>query len=346
MGSSESPVVRELTERDRARWDAFVHACPDATFFHLSGWQQVLERTLGHRTHYLFAEQGGEIKAVLPLAEIRSLLFGHALISTPFCVYGGVAAIAPDARLALEAAAASLAERLGVGYLEMRNRVATRTDWPTKDLYVTFRRTISANHEENLLAIPRKQRAVVNKGIKSGMTGEIDGDIDRFFRAYSESVRNLGTPIVSRRYFKALLDVFGDACEILTITSRGALVASVLSFYFRDEVLPYYGGGTALARDLKGNDYMYWNLMSRAADRGIRVFDYGRSKRETGSYNFKRHWGFEETPLQYQYHLVKAPAVPNLSPTNPKYRLMIDLWRRMPLPVANAVGPFVARHLG
>jgi FemAB-related protein (PEP-CTERM system-associated) len=347
MALSETLSVVALTDATRTRWDEFVRELPQATFFHLAGWRDVLERACGHRTHYLMVERGGSIEGVLPLAEVRSRLFGHALISTPFCVYGGVAAATAAAREALENEAAQLAKRLGVDYLELRNITASRADWRKKNLYVTFRKPISADDEENMTAIPRKQRAMVRQGIKAGLVGEIDVGVDRFYRAYSESVRNLGTPVMSRRYFAILREVFGDACEVLTITQKGALVSSVMMFYFRDEVLPYYGGGTALAHGKNaGNDFMYWDLMCRAARRGVRVFDYGRSKRDTGSYHFKRHWGFEETPLEYQYYLVKSREIPNLSPTNPSYRMLIATWRRLPLPIANALGPIVARHLG
>jgi FemAB-related protein (PEP-CTERM system-associated) len=197
-----------------------------------------------------------------------------------------------------------------------------------------------------MAAIPRKQRAMVRKGIQAGLTSELDDGIDRFYRAYSESVRNLGTPVFGKRYFQILKEVFGADCEVLTITSGGGLVASVLSFYFRDEVLPYYGGGTDEARAVKGNDFMYWELMRRAAERGVKVFDYGRSKVGTGSYGFKKNWGFEPEPLHYEYHLVRADRVPDVNPLNPKYRLFIAAWKRLPLAVSRLIGPMIARSLG
>jgi FemAB-related protein (PEP-CTERM system-associated) len=187
---------------------------------------------------------------------------------------------------------------------------------------------------------------MVRKGIAADLESSIDGGVDRFFDAFAASQRNLGTPILPKRYFQALKEEFGEACDVLTVTSAGKVVASVLSFYFRDEVLPYYGGGPAEARDLKANDFMYWELMRRSAERGIRVFDYGRSKVGSGSYSFKKNWGFEPEPLRYQYRLVKAHDVPNVSPNNPKYRLMIEAWRRLPLALANRLGPVLARNLG
>ncbi len=337
------PLSRDRPERKA--WDAFVSAHPEATFFHLSGWQRVIERAGGHRTHYLFARRGSEITGVLPLAEIRSRLFGHSLISTPFCVYGGAVAATDADRAALEERARALAEQLRVGYLELRNLTKSTGSWVHKDLYVTFRKALSADHEENLQSVPRKQRAMVRKGIQAGLQADIDGGIARFYDMYSASVRNLGTPVLSRRYFQMLVEEFRDAVDVLTVTMNGNAVASVLSFYFRDEVLPYYGGGLAEARDLKANDFMYWALMRHAVDRGFSVFDFGRSKKETGSYRFKIHWGFGPQDLEYQYHLVRAQSVPNVSPTNPKYRALIATWQRLPVWLTRAVGPMIARNL-
>jgi FemAB-related protein (PEP-CTERM system-associated) len=345
-GSGSEITVKTLTPDYREQWDQFVDGCLDATFFHRAGWQEVIEKAFGHRTHYLFAERNGRITGVLPLGHIRSRLFGNALISTPFCVYGGIATQDSDAFSALEAAACALADRLKVDYLEMRNREARHTGWPTKDLYVTFRKSIDPDPEKNLLAIPRKQRAMVRKGIKAGLTGEFDRSTERFYAAYSQSVHSLGTPVFSRGYFELLQHVFRDSCDILTVTHEGDLVSSVMNFYFRDEVLPYYGGGTPLARQLKGNDFMYWELMRHSCERGLQMFDFGRSKQGTGSWSFKKNWGFEPVPLHYEYHLVKARAMPDISPMNPKYRLFINAWKRLPLPVTRLIGPLLARNLG
>jgi FemAB-related protein (PEP-CTERM system-associated) len=344
---SDSPIeVRALEPRDFGRWDDFVSTCPEATFFHRSGWKTVIERAFAHRTHFLYVESGTRIEGVLPLAEIRSFIFGHTLSALPFCVYGGIAADTERAREALDRAAQALAERLCVDHLEYRGLRAHHPEWLHRDLYVTFRKAIDPDPERNLVAIPRKQRAMVRKGIKAGLEGEIDEGVDRFFDAYAASVHRLGTPVFSKRYFSTLKDVFGKDCEVLTVTQERRLVASVMSFYFRDEVLPYYGGGTAEAREVAGNDFMYWDLMRRACERGIRVFDYGRSKRGTGSFDFKRNWGFEPQPLHYEYFLVKGKRVPEHNPLNPKYTLFIKLWQRLPLRLANAIGPHIVKSLG
>jgi len=284
---------------------------------------------------------------VLPLVEMRSLLFGHSLVSLPFAVYGGVASEDAAAVAALHRAADELGRRLGVAHLELRDRSEREPAWPRQELYVTFRKTLLPEVEANLLAIPRKQRAMVRKAIQRNLRSEIDTDTERFFLLYADNQHRHGTPPQSRQYFRELKRVFGDDCELLTVVAPdGEAVSGVLSFYFRDEVLPYYAGDLPAARDLAANDFKYWELMRRACERGLRTFDYGRSKRETGSFDFKKNWGFEPAPLYYEYRLYGRDSVPQNNPANPKYRAAIDMWRRLPRGVVNALGPTLARHLG
>ena len=333
--------------RDNASWDAFVMAHPKATFFHRAGWQRVLRQAFGHATHYLYAESGGRITGVLPLAHVRSLLFGSSLTSLPFAVYGGVVADDEGSARLLVEEAQRLARQLGVAHLELRNLERTQPGWPEQDLYVTFRKTLAPDEEANLLAIPRKQRAMVRKGIANGLVGTVDDGVDRFFDLYADNVHRHGTPAMPRRYFEVLRREFGPDCEVLTVAGPdGRPLSSVLSFYFRDEVLPYYAGDAEAARELAANDFKYWELMRLACARGLKTFDYGRSKQGTGSFAFKKNWGFEPTPLHYEYCLYKRDAVPQNNPSNAKYRLLIETWRRMPLAMANWLGPFVVRSLG
>ena len=347
IAASPADVSVQLLNADASsRWDDYVLSHRDATFFHRAGWRRVIEQAFGHRTHFMQATRDGNIVGVLPLAEINSRLFGHSLSSLPFCAYGGIVADDEAAAGALDEAAQALAIQLKVGAYECRNQVARHDDWPAKDLYVTFKKAIDPDVEANMTAIPRKQRAMVRKGIKAGLTSEIDADTTRFFEAYSTSVHRLGTPVFSRKFFRLLKDTFGDDCEVMTIVLDGQVISSVMSFYFRDEVLPYYGGGVDAARAVAGNDFMYWELMRRACERGLKVFDFGRSKRGTGSFDFKKNWGFEATPLHYEYFLVTDKYVPDINPLNPKFRLFIQAWKKMPLALANVIGPHIVKNLG
>jgi FemAB-related protein (PEP-CTERM system-associated) len=234
-----------------------------------------------------------------------------------------------------------------VQHLELRQMGRRHEGWPLQDLYVTFRKEILPDEEANMLAIPRKQRAMVRKGIKNGLKSEVDPNVDRFFAVFADNVHRHGTPAMPKRWFQELQREFGPDCEVMTVTSaEGRPVSSVLSFYFRDEVLPYYAGDDLAARDLAANDFKYWELMRRSCARGLKLFDYGRSKQGTGPFAFKKNWGFEPTPLNYEYRLYKRDAVPQNNPSNAKYKLMIEAWRRLPLGVANWLGPFVVRSLG
>ena len=340
-------AVRAFEAADAQRWESFVHHCDDATFFHRIGWREIIEDVFRHRTHYRLAERDNEIVGVLPLAEVKSRLFGHALVSLPFCVYGGAAANDACVERALIDAASDLAQTLGVEHLELRHRSVKCPDWPRQDLYASFRKSLSPDPDTNMQAIPRKQRAMVRKGIKHGLRSEIDDNVDRLFALYADNVHRHGTPPFSKSYFAALQRVFGTACEVLTVVdSGGRPVSGVLSFYFKDEVLPYYAGDTAEARDLAANDFKYWELMRRACEGGVRIFDYGRSKRGTGPFDFKKNWGFEPIPLAYEYRLLRRSEVPQNNPLNPKYRAFIALWRRLPQSAANALGPHIVRNLG
>lgn len=348
--NSTAFTVKQLVLGNRteaARWDAFVSSCASATFFHKAGWQQVISTAFRHKCYFLYAERAGVIQGVLPLGHVNSLLFGNSLVSLPFAVYGGVAANNAEAAQVLEAEAQKIARQLGVDHLELRNLEQRHPDWPTQDLYVSFRKVLDADVEANMLAIPRKQRAMVRKGIKNGLRSEIDQTVDRFFSLYADNVHRHGTPAMPKRYFETLLQVFGKDCEILTaVDENGRPLSSVLSFYFRDEVLPYYAGDDLSARELAANDFKYWELMRRACGRGLRVFDYGRSKHGTGSYSFKKNWGFEPQPLYYEYCLYKRDSIPQNNPNNAKYKLLIETWRKMPIGLANWLGPFIVRNLG
>ncbi len=350
LSNSDSSVsnvlVKELNPENNERWDQFVLACSKATFFHKSGWKKVIERAFGHKTWFLYAENEGRIEGVLPLVEIKSVLFGHSISALPFCVYGGIASENDVARQKLEAAAYELAQQQQVDYLEYRNMYPVHNEWPTKDLYVTFRKAIDPDVEANLLAIPRKQRAMVRKGIKNELNSDVDDDIERFFFAYSRSVHRLGTPVFPKQYFQLLKETFAEQCEILTVHKNNNTLSSVMSFYFRDEVLPYYGGSTGDARALAANDFMYWELMRRSCEKGYKLFDFGRSKRDTGSFSFKKNWGFEAQPLYYEYQLIQSSGIPNHNPSNPKYKFFIKAWQKLPLSVANRVGPYIVKNLG
>ena len=349
-------TLRALDAAAAPEWDRFVEAQPTGTFFHRAAWAGIARDAFGHTPYYAMAEQDGAVTGVLPLVHVKTRLFGNTLQSTPFCVYGGPLAADQESALALEAHAAGVMAQTGAASTEFRvlhplpEGWLTEADWQTRDgLYATFRRAITGDDDANMKAIPRKQRAMVRKGIDRGLSSTVaDGQaaVDGLHATYAESVRNLGTPVFSRRYFRLLAEVFRGRMDVVTVLDAGTPVSAVMNFYDRDEVLPYYGGGTAAARSSFANDFMYWEVMRHAAARGCRLFDFGRSKAGTGAFSFKKNWGFTPQPLNYRYRLQPGAAIPDHNPLNPKYRLFIAAWKRLPVPVANLIGPHIVRGVG
>ena len=345
-------TVHRLTNAAGPAWDAFVEDHDQGTFFHRSAWSTVLSRAFRHTALHAYTERDGAVTGVLPLMHVKSTLFGNTLISSPFCVYGGPLCADVESRNALYAYARTQLAASGASALEFRFRElpiddAELTEWkPRDDLYVTFRKEICVDDAANLKAIPRKQRAMVRKAIDNGLTSRADQDVDRLYAIYAHSVRNLGTPVFSRSYFRILREVFSDRMDVVTIYNRDDPVASVLNFYERGEVLPYYGGGLTSARPVAGNDFMYWEVMRRAAAKGCTRFDFGRSKVGTGAFSFKKNWGFTPQPLFHRFALKPGASMPDHNPLNPKYRLFITAWKRLPLPVANTLGPMIVRGVG
>ncbi len=344
-------IIEQIGEGEAAAWDAFVDASPAGTFFHRYGWGRAVARGLGHELVYLAARDEGRIVGVLPLVHKRSALFKNALISVAFGSYGGCAAESVAIATALEAEAVRRGERLGVDYVELRDLDATRgagEEWTAvENVYATFPRRLFASDEETLKAIPRKgRRYEVKKSLKGELAFTVDGDFDVFYDVLAQSYRNLGTPIFARRYLRALCEEFPGHFRIFIASRGGEGVSATMAFSYKGAIHPYYTGGTLAARALSGNDFLFFNLMRHGRESGCDSFDFGRSKFGTGSFDYKRYWGFEPRPLAYRYRLLKMAEAPSINPLNPKYRLFIEAWKRLPLPVANLVGPFLSRQVG
>lgn len=343
--------VREINQADFQAWDEYVRHHSDGTFCHLSGWKTVVEVGAGHRCPYLIAEEDGKVVGILPLTLRKSYLFGAALISSMFAVYGGVLASDERTHRALENAAWEMGQELGLRSVSYKTIIARHKEmegWSVEqNVAATFHKKLGGDADAILLGIPRKQRAVVRKSLQNGLTCSWERDLKAFYSLYAESVRNLGTPVFPRKLFSTLLDVFGDDVEVQIIRSpSGEAIASLMSFYFNNNVLPYYAGGKSAARTFGAHDFMYYQLMVRAVEKGKRVFDFGRSKVGSGPYKFKKNWGFDPIPLEYEYQVMEGCQLADLSPTNKKFELMVQIWKKLPLGVANILGPSIARHLG
>lgn len=344
-------IVDQADANELARIDSFVMDHEDGTPFHRSTWVLSVADACGHEWRYLVAEgQNAEIQAIVPLHLVHSPLFGRALVSSGFAVGGGILSNSIYATQLLADAAWQFAERHSFPSVELRGGPVPDENWQHKDnVYAGFVCVLADDDEEQLLAIPRKQRAEIRKGLKNDLeirVGNTEQDKADHYAVYSESVRNLGTPVFPSELFAKVLDACGDSADILTVLDNGNPVASVLSLYHNDTVMPYWGGGTWEARRLRANDIMYYALMNHARERGCKRFDFGRSKVGTGAYSFKKNWGFEPEPLSYAVRTANGEEARDVNPMSPKYRLQVALWQRLPLSVANKLGPFIAKGLG
>ena len=287
------------------------------------------------------------IVGILPLFEIKSLIFGRYFVSVPFAETGGPIADNDSTLEKLVERAIELTGENRLDYLELRNTEPAAHDLPVKDLYCNFKKEIFENIDDNMKAIPRKARRMIRQGEKNNLSFQFGKDnLGRFYDLLARNYHHLGTPIFSSKLFDNFCAQFGKDCNILLILNDGQKpVSGVLFFTFKDQIIPYYAGSLVQYRGLAPNDFMYWQLMKYGCENGCGIFNFGRSKKETGSFHFKRHWNFEPKPLHYQYYLNKIDELPNLSPANPKYQRRIKLWQKLPFVATKILGPPIARYL-
>jgi FemAB-related protein (PEP-CTERM system-associated) len=342
-------VMREadLSQPDEVAWiEGFVRDM-GGSVFHRPAWLRAVEQGTGNRARGLVVDRGGAITGWLPITEIHSPVFGRILASSGFAVEGGALTQDEESARLLGRGAEELAMRLSCPTVELRGGHAPGGWHVRTDSHCGFVASLATDDEAQLLAIPRKQRAEVRRGLGYGMQVTVGrGEADRatHYALYAESVRNLGTPVFPRSLFDAVMDILDS--DILTVSHQGQPLASVLSLYHDRAVMPYWGGGTVAARYWRANDVMYYALMNHARELGCDRFDFGRSKTGSGAYHFKRNWGFEPQPLSYSAWHAPGAEPRDADPTSSKHAARIALWKRLPLFVSNRLGPIIARGLG
>lgn len=341
--------IVEISRADAA-WAEYVSRRADASLFHDQRWGETIESVYGHRTLHLGARRGGTVVGVLPLTDVRSSLFGRSLISGAFAVGGGVLADDDEAVQALGARALEIGRELGVNYVELRGGRAPGADWREKTgVYAAFSRELPRAVDDLVLWLPKNRRAQVKKAKRliseGGARLTYEGTPGEFQPLYAHALRNLGTPTPPVAWFREIKERFGDACEISLLLHHEKPIAGLVTFWSADAVRPYYIGATPEARHQSAYDLIYFSLMERAVERGVRAFDYGRSKIGSPQFDTKTYWGFSPSPLVYHVALIKARELPNVSGANPKFVALSQTWKKLPLPVANFAGPILARHL-
>ena len=338
--------IKTASKTDKGKWDAFVKNHPEGSPFHLFAWHDAVVKAFGHKPSYFLLTANGEVIGILPLFQLKSFLFGNIISSVPFGAYGGILADSDESFLMLLEKAKDTTRVCDADYLELKFFDPKECGLHESSLHYAFIKELSPDHDDNMKAIPRKQRAMVRKGMKSGLTAHVGEQyLDDFYRVFARNVHQLGTPVYPRKWFRALLDEFGPDAEIMVINHGDTVVSGVFSLYYRNTVLPYYAGSLMEYREYAPNDFQYWELMRRAVERGCRFFDFGRSKKDSGHFSFKKHWGFEPQALHYQFYLHNISELPGINPRNPRYRKKIEAWKKLPQWVARILGPHIVKYI-
>ena len=336
-------VSTNVTERE---WDAFVDRHPGATSCHLWRWRRVLERAFEHGAVYLAARRDSEIAGVLPTVMVKSWMFGRSLVSLPSLNYGGILADDAEAAQALLEHAAAVAAEHRASHVELRHRTRRFDHLPAKSHKVTMLLKLAGNEGAAWEQLDRKVRNQIKKAQKSGLTAATGGRelIDEFYSVFARNMRDLGTPVYGRRYFEAIVDEFPSNARMFVVRQGDVALAGGLGFAYRDTFEMPSASALRSARPLCANVLLYWHAMQHAIADGRTIFDFGRSTPGDGPFQFKRQWGAEPSPVAWEYRLLRG-SMPDQSPSNPKFKAAIAMWKRLPLPVATWLGPSIVRSI-
>jgi FemAB-related protein (PEP-CTERM system-associated) len=341
--------IRVFRTGDARRWDDFVKRMPEATAYHQSGWRAVIEKSFGHQTCYWLAEARGEIAGILPAVQMKSRLFGHFFASLPFFNYGGVCSADGDARRGLIETAIRTATDAGGRFLELRHTSPAKFHVPlkVKQNKVSMRIDLPSSPDDLWKGFPSKLRSQIRRPEKDGMTGRVGGEeeLQAFYRVFSTNMRDLGTPVYSKGFFRNILAAFPGSTWIATVYRSGEPVASGFLIGFRDTLEIPWASSLRRYNAMSANMLLYWTVLKFACESGFRTFDFGRSTRGSGTCRFKEQWGAGPFPLHWYYWTRGGESLPEMNPENPRYRKAIALWKRLPVAVTRWIGPAIVRNL-
>jgi FemAB-related protein (PEP-CTERM system-associated) len=311
-------------------------------------WLSVLERGLKHTPYLLEAVERGQTRGYLPLAYVRSLLFGKFLVSLPYLNTGGVVADDEAAAIRLIDRAVELATALEVRHLELRHEHAIGHPALVGTLSKKVHMRLPLPETAGALwdRIPAKVRNQVRKAEKCGLTTTWGGEelLGEFYDVFSRNMRDLGTPVFGRELFVNILRNFPDAAELCVVRAGRQAVASGLLLHGWGVSEVPSASSLKQYNDLCGNMLLYWELLRRSIARGQSMFDFGRSTPESGTYQFKKQWGASPQPAEWQYHVLRGSEL-EMRPENPKYRRLIRVWQQLPVFVSRQFGPPIVRGI-
>jgi len=340
--------VRRLTQQDDARWDAYIDKHPHAHQYHRSAWKRIIERAFNHETHYLLSEcGGGRINGVLPLARLRSRMFGDFLVSIPYVNYGGCCADNEDVEQQLIREGVRVARDLGVEHLEVRTETPRDMGLQVRSAKASMRLPLRGSAERLWEQFPAKLRSQIKRAQKESMDVRVgrEEELESFYRVFSVNMRDLGTPVYGMEFFATVLRELPDSSWVVTVNLGRETVAASILLGFRDRIEIPWASSLRQYNKLSPNMLLYWHSLKFAADTGFEVFDFGRSTPDSGPYRFKAQWGATPVPLHWHYWVRGNSSLPELNPNNPKYRLAIKVWQHLPVSLTRLIGPTIVKNL-
>lgn len=339
--------VLPLTLQLEKEWEAYVSARPGAGPAHALGWRNVVVRTYGHVPCHLLVRDRGQVRGVLPLFLIRHPLFGRSLVSAPFLSHGGICADEEDAARALINAARSLCWDERARYVEVRNLQAVGHGLRLKDCYCVYLLSLDPDPEVIWARFePHRARTATRKATRFGLVVERGAHLlDTFVAVAAQQMRDLGTPFHSRFFYRTILEEFPGEAEIFTVRRRGQVLGGGLTVTVRDTLHWIYGGCLNSSREVAANSLLTWEIIRFACLQKLTWLDFGRSRWNSGTAHYKQQWAAHAVPLFYEYQLSEGVQMPDMDPTNPRFRLSIAIWRRLPVTIARCLGPFVIRGI-
>jgi FemAB-related protein (PEP-CTERM system-associated) len=341
-------AIEVLRNEDRERWDEYVTNSGSSTCYHLTGWKSVIERSFGHKTYYLFSEKDSNINGVLPLIQLKSMLFGNFMISLPYVNYGGICSDNEDISDRLLQEAGRIATDTDADHIELRNTRPMRDGVPVKTTKVSMRLELPQNPEALWKTFPSKLRSQIRRPEKEGMyvtSGGIE-ELDSFYAVFLVNMRDLGTPVYSREFFRTILKEFPDTAWICTVyTKSGDPAAAGFLVSFKDTLEIPWASSLRSYNYCSPNMLLYWSVLELACKKGYRAFDFGRSTPGEGTFKFKEQWGARPVQLYWHYWMKNGGHLPQLNPKNPKYQMAIKIWKKLPVAVTKIIGPAIVKNL-
>ena len=341
-----STVVLATTAGQASRWEEFVRAHPDCTSYHRWNWKGVIEKSFGWPTFYLMAEDGSQVRGILPLVWQGSRMFGRFVTSMPFLNAGGIVAQDEFSRRALLDEAIRIAGKSKAQYAELRHRQNLGLGLPQKTSKVTVVLRLQAE-DQMWKALDTKIRTKVRKSMSFELRADFGGKdvLDDFYAIFAENMRDLGTPVYAKNFFLNILEAFPQDVRICVVRKGETPVAASFLIGSRDRLEAVWSSSIRKYLPLKPNMFLYWNLFCFAAKQGYKLFDFGRSTVGSGTHDFKVQWGAQTVPLYWDYWLPEGDSLPGLNTENPKYQWAIRAWQKLPVPLTRLMGPRIVRCL-